>query len=57
MKAPKIIDDDRSQISAEIDGVSVRGWLYRSAEERRVKMLMAREFAEGWYQAMKRKAA
>ena len=51
---PKIVDNDYSQISAEINGVSVRSWFYQSDEERRVQMLMAREFTEGWYQAVKR---
>lgn len=54
---PKIIDDDRDEIRAEVGGQSIRSWEYHSEQERRVKMLAAREFAEGWYQAMKEREA
>jgi len=53
MKAPKIIDNDRDEITARLDGKELRGWSYANESERRQKMLMAREFAEGWFQAMK----
>ena len=54
----KIIDDDNGTISAEMEassgapvGRAVRSWMYRDDAEQRQKMVMAREFAEGWYQA------
>lgn len=51
----KIIDKDNGEIVAKLDGREVRTWIYRNDEEHRVKMLAAREFAEGWFQADKRK--
>lgn len=51
----KIIDDDRDTITAEVDGDVVRSWEYSGPDEHREKMIMAREFAEGWYQAEKRR--
>lgn len=51
---PKIIDDDRDEIRAEVDGRLVRSWEYHDEVERRFKMRMAHEFAEGWYQAQMR---
>jgi hypothetical protein len=51
MADPKITDNDRGEISATVAGVEVRGWSYFNDEERRLKMQMAHEFAEGWFQA------
>jgi len=51
MYSPKIIDDDETEIRAEIDKRIVRSWEYHTEAERRVKMRMAHEFAEGWFQA------
>ena len=53
MTAPKIIDDDKSEIRAEINGQSVRSWEYHDEAGRRLRMQKAHEFAEGWYQADK----
>jgi len=53
MTTPKIIDNDRDEITAELDGKEIRGWAYDNDDERRVKMAKAREFAEGWYQCQK----
>jgi hypothetical protein len=53
---PKIKDNDRDEITAEMNGREIRGWSYADAQERRVKMLAAREFAEGWYQATRANA-
>ena len=53
---PRIKDDDHGQITAEIDGLEIRGWSYADRNEQRIKMLMAREFAEGWFQAKERLA-
>lgn len=47
---PRITDNDRDEITASLDGKEIRGWSYGNESERRVKMLCAHEFAEGWYQ-------
>lgn len=51
MSTPKIIDDDNGTVRAEVDGYEIRSWQYQSRDDQRHKMQMAREFAEGWYQA------
>jgi hypothetical protein len=53
MTFPKITDDDHGTITATLDGRWIRSWEYATEQERRVKMRMAREFAEGWYQSVK----
>lgn len=47
----RVKDNDRDEITVERDGKEIRGWSYRNEPERRVKILCAREFCEGWYQA------
>lgn len=51
MPDPRIIDNDAGEISATVGSKQIRGWSYKDDAERRVKMQMAHEFAEGWYQA------
>lgn len=46
---PRVSDNDRDEITITLDGKQVRGWSYASENERRTKMLAAREFAEGWH--------
>lgn len=48
---PRVVDNDRDEITVMLDGAEIRGWSYTNEQERRVKMLCAREFVEGWYQA------
>ena len=50
---PRIFDNYQDEITAEIPTRVVRSWSYSSRDEQRIKMRMAREFAEGWYQAGK----
>jgi hypothetical protein len=50
---PTIIDNDVDEITAEMDGKEIRGWSYANQTEQGVKMRMAHEFAEGWFQAVK----
>lgn len=50
MNTPRVIDNDRDEITATLDGKEIRGWSYASEAERRTKMLAAREFVEGWLQ-------
>jgi hypothetical protein len=45
---PRVIDDDRDEITVMLDGRQLRGWSYASDSERRQKMLQAREYVEGW---------
>ena len=44
-------DNDKGEISVTVErgGRELRGWSYESDEERRTKMLCAREYIEGWY--------
>ena len=51
--SPKISDNDHGEISATVFGKEIRGWSYKDDAERRIKMLAAQEFAEGWFQARK----
>jgi hypothetical protein len=52
MPDPRVHDNDRDEITVTLDGKEVRGWSYENEAERRVKMLAAREFCEGWFQAV-----
>ena len=54
MTAPKIIDDDAGEISADLNGEKIRTWIYRGDSARIQKMREAREFAEGWFAATNR---
>ena len=51
MSDPRITDNDAGDITATVTGKEIRGWSYKDDAERRTKMLMAHEFAEGWFQA------
>ena len=51
---PAIIDNDAGLITATVEGVEVRAWFYKSDAERRTKMLIAHDFAEGWFLATQR---
>lgn len=57
MADPKITDNDQGTISATVRGKEVRAWSYKDDAERRVKMQMAHEFAEGWFQAAEQRNA
>lgn len=50
MTHPRVCDNDRDEITVTLDGKEIRGWSYENEAERRVKMLAAREFCEGWFQ-------
>ncbi len=45
---PTVIDFDDGGISVRLDGKDLRVWEYRDDSERRIKMLCAREYVEGW---------
>jgi hypothetical protein len=48
---PRVVDNDRDEITVTLAEKEIRGWSYESEAERRTKILAAREFVEGWYQA------
>lgn len=45
---PRVIDNDRDEIIVRSHGKELRGWSYTNDAERRMKMLVAREYVEGW---------
>ena len=45
---PRLIDNDRGSILVTLKGRQLRGWSYQNDNERKVKMLAAREYVEGW---------
>ncbi|MHB8272687.1 hypothetical protein [Bradyrhizobium sp.] len=45
---PRVTDDDKSEITVSLDGKELRGWSYKDDAERRIKMLCAREYVEGY---------
>jgi hypothetical protein len=51
----KVIDNDKDEITVvhRADGQLIRSWNYIGEIDRRLFMRHAREFAEGWFQAMK----
>lgn len=51
MPDPRITDNDAGEITATVNDQEVRGWSYKNDAERRLKMQLAHEFAEGWFQA------
>ncbi len=51
---PKVIDNDKGEISVALRGHELRGWSYANDAERRAKMVQAHEYAEGWWSALSR---
>jgi hypothetical protein len=49
----RLIDNDHGEITVTLHGKEVRGWSYSNDNERRMKMLAAREYVEGWYDGYK----
>ena len=45
---PRVIDNDKDEITVNLDGRELRGWSYANDAERRHKMVQAREYVEGW---------
>lgn len=46
----RVKDNDKDEITVVDNDKEVRGWSYANDTERRVKMLCAREYVEGWHQ-------
>ncbi len=51
---PRVSDNDDGEITVSLDGKELRGWSYATDDERRSKMLLAREYVEGWEDAMQK---
>lgn len=45
---PRVTDNDKGEISVTLAGQELRGWSYKDDAERRTKMLLAREYVEGY---------
>ena len=45
---PRVVDNDSGEITVAFNGKELRGWSYKDDTERRMKMLAAREYVEGW---------
>jgi len=45
---PRVIDNDKDEITVTHAGREIRGWSYADDAERRLKMLQAHEYVEGW---------
>ena len=45
---PRVTDNDKDEITVSLDGKELRGWSYANDDERRQKMLQAREYVEGF---------
>jgi len=48
VKQPRLIDDDHGNVIVMQHGRQIRGWSYQNENERRIKMLCAREYIEGY---------
>lgn len=48
MNNPRVTDDDAGEINVTLDGQELRGWSYVNDDERRTKMMAAREYVEGY---------
>jgi hypothetical protein len=44
----RLSDDDRGKIAMTFSDKEMRSWSYASDDERRIKMLVAHEYIEGW---------
>ena len=45
---PRVTDNNNDEITVSLDGRELRGWSYKDEAERRIKMLCAGEYVEGW---------
>ena len=53
MTLPKIVDNDRDEITAVFAGKEIRGWSYEDRDKHLAKMKMAHEFVEGYDQGQR----
>jgi len=45
---PRVTDNDNGEITVSLGERELRGYTYTTDVERRYKMVMAREYVEGW---------
>ena len=45
---PRVVDNDRDEITVTYEGRMLRAWIYQNEPERKMKIRMAREYVEGW---------
>jgi hypothetical protein len=45
---PRVVDNDRDEITVTLNGTELRGWSYKTESERKLKIGKAREYVEGW---------
>lgn len=45
---PSVIDNDKDEITINLDGRTLRSWSYANDSERRQKIVQAHEYVEGW---------
>jgi hypothetical protein len=48
LNRPRVRDDDRGSVIITWQGRQIRGYSYQNDDERRKKMMYAREYIEGW---------
>jgi len=48
LNRPRVIDNDRGAVIVTWQGRQIRAWSYQNDDERRTKMMYAREYIEGW---------
>jgi hypothetical protein len=48
LNRPRVTDNDKGSIFITWQGKQIRGYSYQSDNERRMKMVYAREYIEGW---------
>jgi hypothetical protein len=49
---PRVVDNDNDEITVTLGGREIRGWSYASDDERRQKVQQARDYVEGWCDAL-----
>lgn len=50
---PSVTDNDAGEIIVTYQGKTLRGWSYRYPAEQGEKMKLAREYIEGWGDALR----
>ena len=48
LNRPRVYDNDRGTVLVSLHGRQIRAWSYQNDSERRLKMMYAREYIEGW---------
>lgn len=48
MPNPRVVDNDKDEITVALDGRELRAWSYATDAERRQKIQQARDYVEGY---------